>query len=134
MGFAPEKSTDGVLIELLKMDAELQETQHATLLNQFSNAMAMQRLGDKVNPTVMENLKRQCTELEEKQNNEWVPLLNKSMGYTDRYTQECEQVKKIAEEWEKEPAQFLVPWVTLEGSNFREWSQMIQSLVVEINQ
>lgn len=82
----------------------------------------------------IKDLQKRCAFQEDVQLYQWLPMLEETIKQAERAIQECSIIQRIAEEWWTQPAQYLVPWVTANGSNYQALSDQYHSLCAEFHQ
>jgi len=72
--------------------------------------------------TRLNGLRREVTEQDRAQLEYVMPLIQSGLNKTAKAFSDCIAVKDTVTSWWEQPAQFVVPWVTLEDQNVRQWT------------
>ena len=79
-------------------------------------------------------MEKRCNYQEDVQLYQWLPSLEETLNTADKAIMDCSVIQKLSEEWWNQPAQYLLPWVTINGTNYQSLADQYHSLCAEFHQ
>ncbi|XP_052072995.1 HAUS augmin-like complex subunit 5 isoform X1 [Mytilus californianus] len=108
--FPPYKAPECILLHCLKMKYE-------------DTLKKINWSDEDISSSEIEELCRNVHEHDQKLLDKMLPLLNQRINSTGKALADCVHVKDTISEWWNQPAQYVVPWVKVEGNSLQNWKE-----------
>lgn len=89
---------------------------------------------DDISSKQIQDLCKSVNEHDQELLDKMLPLLNQRINCTGKALADCVQVKDTINEWWNQPAQYVVPWVTVEGNSLQNWKEKWMVLTTKLRQ
>lgn len=76
-----------------------------------------------ISSSQIEELCKNVHEHDQKLLDKMLPLLNQRINSTGKVLADCVHVKDTISEWWNQPAQYVVPWVKVDGNSLQNWKE-----------
>ncbi|XP_052073000.1 HAUS augmin-like complex subunit 5 isoform X5 [Mytilus californianus] len=119
--FPPYKAPECILLHCLKM--------------KYEDTLKKIKWSDEdISSSQIEELCKNVHEHDQKLLDKMFPLLNQRINSTGKALADCVHVKDTTSEWWNQPAQYVVPWVKVEGNSLQNWKEKWIILTTKLRQ
>ncbi|XP_052072999.1 HAUS augmin-like complex subunit 5 isoform X4 [Mytilus californianus] len=119
--FPPYKAPECILLHCLKM--------------KYEDTLKKIKWSDEdISSSQIEELCKNVHEHDQKLLDKMLPLLNQRINSTGKALADCVHVKDTISEWWNQPAQYVVPWVKVEGNSLQNWKEKWIILTTKLRQ
>ncbi|XP_052072996.1 HAUS augmin-like complex subunit 5 isoform X2 [Mytilus californianus] len=119
--FPPYKAPECILLHCLKM--------------KYEDTLKKIKWSDEdISSSQIEELCKNVHEHDQKLLDKMLPLLNQRINSTGKALADCVHVKDTISEWWNQPAQYVVPWVKVEGNSLQNWKEKWTILTTKLRQ
>ncbi|XP_052072997.1 HAUS augmin-like complex subunit 5 isoform X3 [Mytilus californianus] len=119
--FPPYKAPECILLHCLKMKYE-------------DTLKKINWCDEDISSSQIEELCKNVHEHDQKLLDKMFPLLNQRINSTGKALADCVHVKDTTSEWWNQPAQYVVPWVKVEGNSLQNWKEKWIILTTKLRQ
>ncbi|XP_071179630.1 uncharacterized protein [Mytilus edulis] len=119
--FPPYKAPECILLHCLKMKYE-------------DTLKKINWSDEDISSSQIEELCKNVHEHDQKLLDKMLPLLNQRINSTGKALADCVHVKDTISEWWNQPAQYVVPWVKVEGNSLQNWKEKWTILTTKLRQ
>lgn len=119
--FPPYKAPECLLLHCLKMKYE-------------DTLKKINWSDEDISSSQIEELCKNVHEHDQKLLDKMLPLLNQRINSTGKALADCVHVKDTISEWWNQPAQYVVPWVKVEGNSLQNWKEKWTILTTKLRQ
>ncbi|VDI69247.1 HAUS augmin-like complex subunit 5 [Mytilus galloprovincialis] len=119
--FPPYKAPECILLHCLKMKYE-------------DTLKKINWSDEDISSSQIEELCKNVHEHDQKLLDKMLPLLNQRINSTGKALADCVHVKDTINEWWNQPAQYVVPWVKVEGNSLQSWKEKWTILTTKLRQ
>ncbi|VDI22791.1 Hypothetical predicted protein [Mytilus galloprovincialis] len=119
--FPPYKAPECILLHCLKMKYE-------------DTLKKINWSDEDISSSQIEELCKNVHEHDQKLLDKMLPLLNQRINSTGKALADCVHVKDTISEWWNQPAQYVVPWVNVEGNSLQNWKEKWTILTTKLRQ